>query len=281
MKNSRPLLLSKPVVAVCLFVAFSLAAGTAFLSVFSIREVSSAGSDVARIQSTLLGVNQLLTALINAETGQRGFLLTDQDEYLVPHENAVRQIPDLLQLVRTGLSASPEQSASFSEVESLVADKLAELQHSIDVRHNEGRDAALKLVITDAGLRMMESIRGLVGKIEARELDLLTSRTEVVRQRTARFQFISFVMLGVAVLMTVAGFILFIRRVNELEKMITVCAWTKRVKHDGRWISFEEYLHNRFHVEFTHSISEDAVKKLMQEQVELNPGPRGDPSHKS
>lgn len=279
MKNSRPLLLSKPVVAVCLSVAFSLAAGTAFLSVFSIREVSSAGSDVARIQSTLLGVNQLLTALINAETGQRGFLLTDRDEYLIPHEKAVREIPDLLKLVRSGLADSPEQSASFSQVEAQVSRKLAELQHSLDVRHNEGRDAALKLVITDTGLRTMESIRSLVATIEARELDLLAARTEIVRQRTSRFQFISFVMLGVAVLMTVTGFILFIRRVNELETMITVCAWTKRVKYNGRWISFEDYLHNRFHLQFTHSISEDAAKKLMLEEVELHPGPRGDPSH--
>ena len=70
MKNSRPLLLSQPVVILGLTIAFFLAVGTAFFSVFSIREVSSSGSDVARIQTTLLDINRLLTSLINAETDQ-------------------------------------------------------------------------------------------------------------------------------------------------------------------------------------------------------------------
>jgi CHASE3 domain sensor protein len=256
-------------------VAFSLAAGTAFFSVFSIREVSAAGADVARIQSTLLGINQLLAALINAETGQRGFLLTGNGEYLAPHENAVRQIPALMNRVRSGLADSPEHTAAYAEVEKLVGAKLAEMEHSLTVKQSDGREAAIKLVTTDAGLHTMESIRLLMEKIEHRELELLAARTEIVRQRTSRFQFISFTMLGVAVIMTIIGFRLFIRRVNELETMITVCAWTKRVKDNGEWISFEDYLHDRFKLEFTHSISEDAAKKLMLEELELHPEPRG------
>jgi hypothetical protein len=47
------------------------------------------------------------------------------------------------------------------------------------------------------------------------------------------------------------------------------------VKYNGAWISFEEYLHHRFKLRFTHSISEEAAKKLMLEELELHPEARG------
>jgi hypothetical protein len=205
MKNSRPLLLSRPVVAVCLTIAFALAAGTATLSVFSIREVASAADQLAQ---------------------SHGSLRTDD----------LQRIENMI----TARLASPELFP--------------------------GSDRAA-----------MEELRRFLEASRTREFESLTTRTAFISERSVRFQIISFVMLGVAVVMTVTGFILFIRRVNELETMITVCAWTKRVKYNGQWISFEDYLHNRFQLEFTHSISEDAVKKLMLEELELQP-PRKDGS---
>lgn len=208
MKNSRPLLLSRPVVAVCLTIAFALAAGTATLSVFSIREVASAADQLAR---------------------SRDSLRTDD----------LQRIEDMI----TTRLASPELFP--------------------------GSDRAA-----------MEELRRFLDASKAREIESLTARTAVISERSVRFQLISFTMLGVALLMTVAGFVLFIRRVNELETMITVCAWTKRVKYNGAWISFEDYLHNRFKLEFTHSISEDAAKKLMLDELELHPELRGDQPRK-
>jgi len=61
---------------------------------------------------------------------------------------------------------------------------------------------------------------------------------------------------------------------RELETLITVCAWTNRVKYEGKWVSFEQYLHKRFNLRFTHGISEEATRKLMMEEVELRTGPR-------
>ncbi|MBC8041216.1 MAG: hypothetical protein H7Y06_11785, partial [Opitutaceae bacterium] len=127
----------------------------------------------------------------------------------------------------------------------------------------------------------MEELRRFLDASKARESESLTAHTALISRRSVRLQVISFIMLGVAVIMTAVGFILFIRRVNELETMITVCAWTKRVKYNGAWISFEDYLHNRFKLELTHSISEDAVKKLMLEDLELQPERQGEQPRKT
>lgn len=271
MKNSRPLLLSKPVVVLGLSIAFSLAVGTAFLSIFSIREVSSSSADVVGIQTTLLDINRLLTSLINAETGQRGYLLTGRDEYLAPYNEALQEIPARLRTVHEHLSVSPEQAESFNRVEELVTEKLAEIQDTLLLKHRNGTQAAISLMIADTGHQTMNAIRVQLGKITGREIQALATRAESARQRSDRLQRLSLAMVGIATLMTVIGAILFIRRVHELETMITVCAWTKRVKFQGRWVSFEDYLHSRFNLEFTHSISEEAAKKLMLEELELHP----------
>lgn len=275
MKNSRPLLLSRPVVILGLATAFALAVGTAFLSVFSIREVSMSGGDVVRIQTTLLDINRLLTSLINAETGQRGYLLTGLDEYLAPYNEAVRDIPVHLHTVRGHLSTSPEQTNAFHRVERLVAEELDELQDTLLLKHQDDTQAAVGLVLSGTGRRTMNAIRDQLDRITSREIRTLVTRAETARLRSDRLQRMSLTMVVIATVMTVVGAIIFIHRVHELESMITVCAWTKRVKYRGKWVSFEDYLHSRFNLEFTHSISEDAAKKLMLEELEIHPDLRG------
>lgn len=57
----------------------------------------------------------------------------------------------------------------------------------------------------------------------------------------------------------------FRHRVRQLDGMITVCAWTRRVRWQGRWISFEEYLDRRFNLRCTHGICEEAAERMRQE----------------
>jgi hypothetical protein len=201
MKNSRPLLLSRPVVAICLTIAFSLAAATAVISIISIRKLTEASEALSRAQGTLR---------------------TDD-------------LHRIAEMVTTRL-ASPELYPGSDRT------ALAELS------------------------RFLEASK-------AREFTSVASLNNVIGERSVNLQIVSFAMLGLATLMAAVGFVLFIRRVNELEAIITVCSWTKRVKYKGEWISFEDYLHKRFQLEFTHSISEDAVKKLMLEELELHPAP--------
>jgi PAS domain-containing protein len=47
--------------------------------------------------------------------------------------------------------------------------------------------------------------------------------------------------------------------------IVTMCAWTRRVKMDGRWVPVEEYLRVKFGVQVSHGISEETLKHLQQE----------------
>jgi hypothetical protein len=61
----------------------------------------------------------------------------------------------------------------------------------------------------------------------------------------------------------------FLNRARDLEKMITVCAWTRRVLWRGKWISFEEYLIERFAVRCTHGICEEAAAEMKRQATRL------------
>ena len=52
-----------------------------------------------------------------------------------------------------------------------------------------------------------------------------------------------------------------------LDQLITVCAWTRRVQWQGRWISFEEYLAKRFDLRCTHGICEEAAERMREDMA--------------
>ncbi|HEY8932984.1 MAG TPA: CHASE3 domain-containing protein [Rariglobus sp.] len=269
MKNSRPVLLSRPAVIAGLIMSVVLAVGTALLSTVSTRDIAVAGARVAHTQETLLEINQLLSSIIDAETGQRGYILTGLDSYLEPYTRAAARLDEQLAQLRVRFNDSPEQNATLGRISRLVDEKKSELARTIELRRTNAAGPALHVVDSGEGLKTMNALRDAVHQLEQGELSALARHSALVGQRARFFQFVSVGMLVVACLLGGAGAVLFMRRMHELETMITVCAWTKRVKFKGRWVSFEEYLHTRFNLRFTHGISEEASRKLQMEAVEL------------
>ena len=269
MKNSRPVLLSLPVVIVSLIIGVVLVAGTAILSSVSTRDIAAASNRVTATQGTLLAINQLRGSLIDAETGQRGYILTGLESYLEPYNAAMSQLDEQLSQLRVRLAGSPEQSAVLAEITALIASKKNELSRTIELRRDHAIGPALHLVDSGEGLKTMNTLRNALHSLEERELSALALHSASVSQRAHFFQHMSFGMLVIACALGAAGAWLFMRRLHELETIITVCAWTRRVKYQGSWVSFEEYLRARFNLRFTHGISEEAAKKLQMDAVEL------------
>jgi CHASE3 domain sensor protein len=81
-------------------------------------------------------------SLRGAESGQRGYLLTGREDYLGPYQRALDDIGRQMEEARTLLVEKPEALALFWKVDALVRRKLAELYHAIELRREEGFDAA-------------------------------------------------------------------------------------------------------------------------------------------
>ena len=138
--------------------------------------------EVIRERDLRMVTGVVQTAMLDAETGQRGYLLTGEDRYLQPYtaaQEAIRNgLADLNQLYR--LQDRPDDRLVRLKV--LIDEKMGELAETIALAKAGRRDAALEMVKTDRGKEAMDRIRavltGLIEEAEAR----VTGRLEELNQ---------------------------------------------------------------------------------------------------
>ena len=154
---------------VVLGVAALVLMGMVGVSYHEWRQYRRANADAARTREILNSVDGLLSSMLDAETGQRGFLLTGEDRYLEPYNQAVSAIPNQLAHLKSLLGARPGESEDIARLNRLVDQKLTELRRTIELRRTQGLQGTLAVVLTDQGQREMAQIRSLSAEIEGRE----------------------------------------------------------------------------------------------------------------
>jgi PAS domain S-box-containing protein len=126
-----------------------------------------------------------LSLLKDAETGQRGYLLTGEPHYLLPYE-AARKLGDReMGQLRDLAGQAPRQQRRLERLWPLVGEKLDELEQTIHLRQQQGLDAALRVVETGRGQKAMDQIRQVFVEMrqEAEELLHENDRTVAARVR--------------------------------------------------------------------------------------------------
>ncbi len=132
-----------------------------------------------RIRDThavIVSLNDLLSKAQDAETGQRGYLLTGDARYLTPYEEAVSAVTAQIDLVASLTRGNPVQQTHMVQLRQHIQAKLSELAATINLRRTQGEQAALAVVTTDRGKIEMDAVRS--------QLNLM--RQEEVRQRQVR-----------------------------------------------------------------------------------------------
>jgi methyl-accepting chemotaxis protein len=109
---------------------------------------------------------EALSTMKDAETGQRGFLLTGDPAYLEPHESAVAAMPRVMTELRALTDDDVNQQRRVDQLEALVNSKLVELQRTIDMHKAGHHDDAIKEVQTNRGKSFMDDIRKVLGQMD-------------------------------------------------------------------------------------------------------------------
>lgn len=120
----------------------------------------------AHLRISLSDLNEILSVVIDAETGQRGYLLTGDESYLEPYETAANVVDAKMDGLESLLQYSPGQQPKVEAVRGLVTTKLAELRETIELMRSKGIESALQVVRTDSGKRSMDAIRRVVAEIK-------------------------------------------------------------------------------------------------------------------
>ncbi|MDB6119191.1 MAG: domain S-box, partial [Verrucomicrobiaceae bacterium] len=137
------------------------------------------------------GLEALLSTMKDAETGQRGFLLTGKEDYLDPYTNSLNKVhQDLATLRQTAHEIRPAAEQELETLEKQAEAKLEELQETVNVRQREGLERALARVNTDEGKRLFDEMRDTVKRLEndenksIAEADLQINRARAARNLT-------------------------------------------------------------------------------------------------
>jgi signal transduction histidine kinase len=199
-------------------VTFPLAVITA-LSLMAISESSYRSSvdsldrlgqlAVARINNLVL-----LRQVLDAENGQRGYLITGRAEYLAPYRETMSSIGQTMKILQDFYSKEPHQVADFTLLESLVNKKLSEMDTTIQLR-TEGRDEAWRAVIeTDIGREQMEAIRVASENLFKRE------SAQITTGRASVYQTLQLSRFGVAAMtaLSVLAFFMYLRQSATLDQ---------------------------------------------------------------
>jgi signal transduction histidine kinase/CheY-like chemotaxis protein/CHASE3 domain sensor protein len=148
----------------------------ALLSYQSLQTTTATAGDLTQGIELLGRIQALLSTLKDAETGQRGYLLTGEEAYLSPYTDAKDQLPDEIKSVRALLVNRPEQARRLDALESLANLKMTELESTVLARRAGHPDTALGIVRTDRGKIYMDRIRSAAGEMETAERQLIERR---------------------------------------------------------------------------------------------------------
>ncbi len=121
------------------------------------REAANRELQISQQLSDATG--DLLSMLKDAETGQRGYLLTGREVYLAPYNSAVASIPGIVNGLRLFATSRPEELQRVAALEAVVNAKLKELAQTVEVRRAQGIGPALEIVDSDRGKALMDDIR--------------------------------------------------------------------------------------------------------------------------
>ncbi len=125
-------------------------------------------------------------ALNEAETGQRGFVLTGNPRYLAPFTTASKKLEGSIKQIKFLTKDNSDQQQRVGAISTLVKEKFRELEETIVLRRSQGFDAALKVIKNDSGQRFMEEMRSRIEEMKATEHTLLDVRSEKLEAITKR-----------------------------------------------------------------------------------------------
>lgn len=202
-------------------VLFPLAA-LAALAMFVINEVSY--RDATRSFDSLgqrgearFYLNNLAKSLLDAETGQRGYLLTSRDDYLNPYRDAQEGLRRSVDWLRVYYSKSPETAPLVQQLIVASDEKMSELATTIEL-HDKGAEQAWRdLLLSDIGREKMDSVRSLTEQLLAKE----SRRVDVERKSIYETLLLNRIGVSAMAALSLLALFMYLRQTAQLERQTT------------------------------------------------------------
>ena len=165
-----------PIVAVFLAVVLS-----GVLSFHELTVLENDGAVVTHSHDIQRELVNLLSQVKDAETGQRGYLYTNNAEYLQPYKNSRTAVEATYSRLVALTQGNPHQQSELGEIRLVLDEKLKEMNETITYQSSGEVAKARALVETNSGLHLMEQLRAAVGRLSAEQSLALSDQQSKVR----------------------------------------------------------------------------------------------------
>lgn len=166
----------------------ALSAAITFFTVSAVlayRSIDVITQNNISINNTLQTINlikDLNRELAAAESSQRGYLLTEDQNYLQPYHQTLVVVDDLLTRLGESTAELPAQTQRFNLLHTYVRDKINEMQRIVALTDRDLIRTAVRQVKSDEGIELMRAISQLLGEMEAEEFALLEKNKAIAAE---------------------------------------------------------------------------------------------------
>jgi signal transduction histidine kinase len=204
---------SLPKMAISLALALLAACILIGINETGFNQSTRALDDIAEASRTRGSLNRVLQHVLDAETGQRGYLLTGDPRYLDPYNVAIAEIDQQLEALRQVYAPTEAEYAALAQLTRNVQQKLAEMDLSVRMRKQGNEDAWKFVLMTDVGKQHMDAIREQATKL----INLATAKMEVSQVQVRRSLFLSRIGIGAVTMAALVAFYLYLRQTTQLK----------------------------------------------------------------
>ncbi|MBV8379500.1 MAG: CHASE3 domain-containing protein [Paucibacter sp.] len=172
-----------------LLAVFAAFFGTALGASLSLADLLERDAQRREALQTQADLQRLLTLLVDIETGQRGFIITGQPEFLQPYDAARSGLAHLQADLRERLARSGVDAALLQRLDTSIRQRLAQVAGNIELRTSEGDGVLRDAAVYSADKREMDELREAIASLQTdqqRRVDAADAATERVERRAGQ-----------------------------------------------------------------------------------------------
>ncbi len=136
---------------------------------------------VAHTHEVLGALATVVNALLDAESGQRGFIITGEGRYLAPYSSEIQVVSEHIGRLRTLTSDNPRQQERIARLEPLIRFRLTMLREGLELRRSKGAEAGRAFIQSGRGQQAMRDVRQIAATMQKEEEQLLEVRSRESR----------------------------------------------------------------------------------------------------
>ncbi|WP_286270715.1 sensor histidine kinase [Thalassotalea hakodatensis] len=177
--------------AIIFIIVISVISINVLLAIKTIDDLSDVQKKMTNTGEIILNLDELHNLVLSAETGQRGYLLTEEEIYLRPYKEAIAQVFKQIALVRLLESDIKSQTKKIVELSDLVEIKMIELSTTVELALDNKEKRAIAMILTGRGRNLYKEMQAIFNEVKDREVAYRNNLYQrlALNKREAKFTF--------------------------------------------------------------------------------------------